>query len=314
MERLDMDKKLKIIFVGMPDMALVCLSRLIEKKFNILAVVPPKKTHETYKTFIQYANSTGLKIIDFIETPNEKKCIEEIKKFNADIGVVCSYNIKLSKDFLSSTRLGYINCHPSLLPNYRGAMPYFHIIKNGEKESGITLHFMDENFDTGDIIYQEKFDILPWETMGTLFNRTNFMIADALAKTLSDCEKGIDFKRIPQEKSSTFIRAPKTEGYLKIRWNKKAEEISNLIKACNPFFGAYAKFRSTPMKILKASPVIRSHNLKFGQIAKCSEDSLLIACRDGFLSVELMQLSTWGIFNVREFYYTFTPTENEELE
>ena len=127
-------------------------------------------------------------------------------------------------------------------------------------------------------------------------------------------ENGIDFKRIPQPKDSTFIKAPKTEGNLKIRWNKKAEEISCLIRACNPFFNAFTKFRETPAKILKAKPIKRSHNLKYGQIAQVSEKKLYIACLDGFLSVEIIQLSTWGVFDSEDFYNTFTPTTEEFFE
>ncbi|MBR2068269.1 MAG: methionyl-tRNA formyltransferase [Candidatus Gastranaerophilales bacterium] len=307
------NKKLKIIFVGMPDMAVICLNNLLEKKFNIVGVIPPEKTHETYNTFINFTKVHKLNIIDFEKTPNEKECIEKIKKLNADIGVVCSYNCLLNADFLKTTKLGYINAHPSLLPDYRGAMPYFHIIKNGEKKSGVTLHFMDETFDTGDIIYQEVFDLLPWETMGTLFNRTNYMISDALIKVLSDYENGIDFKRIPQSKSSFYIKAPKTDGHLKIRWNKKPNELYCLIKACNPFFNAFTSFRNTAMKVMKASPIEYPHKLPPGQIAQANENSLLVACQGGYLSIEILQLATWGVFSPKEFYYTFTPTTEEFL-
>lgn len=306
-----MEKKLKIVFVGMPDMALVCLSNLLEKKFNIVGVVPPNKTHNTYKTLVEYAKSKGLNVIDFDKSPNEKECIEKIKQLSADIGVVTSFNFKLSKEFLLTTSLGYINCHPSLLPYYRGAMPYFHIIKNNEKISAITLHFMDENFDTGDIIYQEKFEILPWETMGTLFNRTNYMFSDALIKVLGDYQNGIDFKRIPQPKEKGYITAPKINGNFKIRWNKSVDETACLIRACNPFFSAFTSFRSNPVKILKARPTKVEHNLPLGQIAKADGKSLYIAAKDGFLSVEILQLSTWGIFTPMDFYYTFSPREDE---
>ena len=306
-----MKNELKIVFVGMPDMALVCLSNLLEKKFNIVAVVPPNKNHNTYKTLAEYSKNKGLNVIDFEKSPNEKECIEKIKKLNADIGVVCSYNFKLNNEFLSTTSLGYINCHPSLLPYYRGAMPYFHIIKNNEKMSAITLHFMDENFDTGDIIYQEKFELLPWETMGTLFNRTNYMFSDALIKILSDYQNGIDFKRIPQPKEKGYITAPKTDGNFKIRWNKTVDETACLIRACNPFFNAFTNFRKTPAKILKAMPIKAEHNIPLGRIAKADEKHLYIAAKDGFLSVEIIQLSSWGIFNVNEFYYTFSPREDE---
>ncbi len=122
------DEKLKIVFVGMPDMALVCLDNLLEKKFNIVCVVPPKKTHETFNFFKGFVESRNLKLFEFIESPNEASYVEKLGELNADIGVVCSYNYLLKKEFLNTTKMGYINCHPSLLPDYRGAAPYFHII------------------------------------------------------------------------------------------------------------------------------------------------------------------------------------------
>jgi len=184
-----MNKKLKVVFVGIPDMAIICLDNLLRSKFNIVAVVPPKKTHETYSFFKQFVQDRGLKLVEFENSPNDYDCISQLQDLNADIGVVASYNSKFSSEFLKTTKMGYINSHPSLLPKYRGACPYFHIINDGEKESGITLHLMDENFDTGDIVYQEKFELLPNETMGTLFNRTNYMISDALIRVLSEIEK-----------------------------------------------------------------------------------------------------------------------------
>lgn len=308
------DKKLKVIFVGMPDMALVCLDGLLQKKVNIVGVVPPKKTHETYNYFKQYVEFQNLNLLDFENSCNEESYIKKIKELNADIGVVCSYNYKLSKEFLSTTKMGYINSHPSKLPQYRGAAPYFHIIKNGEKKSAITLHYMDETFDTGDIIYQEEFDLLPFETMGTLFNRTNFMIRDGLIKVLEEIEKNGEIKSIPQQKEGNFIEAPKVDGNFRIRWNTNTVfEIENTIRACNPFYNYYTFFRGVNMKLLKASAIKKEHNLKFGQIAFVNENEILVAAKEGFLSLEFMQIGTWGMFRPREFNFIFSPKVGELL-
>ena len=118
-------KKLKIIFVGTPDMALICLDGLVRNNFEIAAVVPPRKDHVTYNLFKSFVNDKKLNLLEFNDSPNEKEYIEKLKELNADIGVVWSYNIKLSSVFLKTTKMGYINCHPSLLPDYRGGMPYF---------------------------------------------------------------------------------------------------------------------------------------------------------------------------------------------
>ncbi len=308
-----MSEKLKIVFVGIPDMALVCLENLLQKKFNIVCVVPPQKTHETYGYYKNFVNSKNLKLIDFETSPNEQKVIDEISALNADIGVVCSYNKLLSKDFLSTTKLGYINCHPSFLPYYRGAAPYFHIINNGEKTSAVTIHFMDEKFDTGDIIYQQKFEISPLETIGTLFNRTTYMLSDGLIEVLSRIEKGAEIKRIPQDKTNVFIDAPRVEGNFRIRWNKEAIVLNRLIRASNPFYNAFCYYRGVSFKIIKASLVEVKKTYLPGEIIKATKDYLLVATSKNALSLEVFQVGTWGVFTPFDFYYTFSPKSGETL-
>lgn len=307
-----MEKKLKIVFVGTPDMALVCLSNLIEKGFNIVGVVPPKK-NETYSYFSNFVKNKGLNFIEFENSINDSDCIEKVKNLKADIGVVCSYNQRFKKEFLSTTRLGYINSHPSLLPYYRGATPYFHVIKNGEKISGITLHFMDENFDTGDIIFQQKFNLTPFETMGSLFNRTTYMLSDALIDTLSKIEQGVEIIRTPQPKEGSFIDAPKVEGNFRIRWSRSCFELERLVRACNPFYNAFSTFRGVNLRVIKARAVELKHSLPCGQIIRANKNYILIACADGCLSLDIVQIGTWGIFAPEEFYCTFSPKEGETL-
>lgn len=307
------NEKLKIIFVGMPDMALVCLPNLLDAGFNIVGIVPPKKTHETYPFFKQFCSFKKLNFLDFEESCNEEALVKKIKELNADIGVVCSYNYKLSLDFLNTTKMGYINCHPSKLPYYRGAAPYFHVINNGEKTSGITLHLMEETFDTGDIVYQEEFDLLPNETMGTIFNRTNFMLSDALIKVLSSLEKGENLNKIPQDKENKYIEASKVGGNFKIRWHNSIFEIERLIRACNPFYNAFSFFRGVNIKIIKARIIEKEHNLKFGQIASCDSKNILIAARGGYVALEVFQVGTWGVFGPKEFNLIFSPKIGEIL-
>lgn len=307
-----MKEKLKIIFVGTPDMALICLSNLLEKDFNIIAVVPPLKDNETYDYFKKYVLSKKLNLMEFNNSPNEKEYIEKLNALDADIGVVCSYNVKLSKDFLNTTKMGYINCHPSALPNYRGACPYFHIVKNGEKVSAVTLHFMDENFDTGDIIYQEKFNLIPNETSGTIFNRTNYMLADGLVKTLKTIEQKGDIKRTPQPKNC-YKEAIRVDGNFTVNFEKDVYETECLIRACNPFYSARTVFRQTSAKIIDAKAIIQKHDIPFGEIVKAEGNQLLVAAKNGFLAINIISIGTWGVFSAYDFNYIFSPKIKEKL-
>lgn len=307
-----MNKKLKIIFVGIPDMALVCLENLLLNNFDIVGIVPPKKTHDTFNFFKNFVQSKNLNFLEFENSPNDSEFCEKIKALNADIGVVCSYNSRFSKEFIATTKMGYINCHPSLLPEYRGAAPYFHVVKNDEKISGITLHFMDETFDTGDIVYQKKFDIAPDETMGTLFNRTTYMLSNALVEVLKELQEKGEIKKYPQPKGE-FKIAPKVDGNFRLRYHMPAKEIECLIRACNPFYNVFCGFRGATLKIIKAKIIEKEHDFKLGIIAHSSKKGLLIAVKNGFLAPEILAFSTWGFFTPESFYNTFKPQVGERL-
>ena len=125
-----------------------------------------------------YKENALSKNLNFIEYDSlkDENFLNTLRDLDIDIAVVCSFNYKIPKVMLDIPKDGFVNVHPSLLPKYRGGNPYSAVIMNGEKESGVTLHLMDEGFDTGDILLQKTFKINPTETMGTLFNKTNFMI------------------------------------------------------------------------------------------------------------------------------------------
>ncbi len=98
---------------------------------------------------------------------------------------------------MNVTRDGFINVHPSMLPKYRGGNPYSRVIMNGETETGVTIHFMDEGFDTGDIIAQKAYHIHSKATMGTIFNELNVLGIELLLQVLQAYENE-ELSRIPQ--------------------------------------------------------------------------------------------------------------------
>ena len=217
----------RVLFIGMPDMALVCLSKLVSEGFNIVGVVPPHKTESTYGLMCNFVRSLRLPLYEYENRLDEIDFIHKIRQLEADIAVVCSYNKKFPIELLKSVKHGFVNCHPSLLPDYRGANPYSNVLINGEQETGVTLHFMDENFDTGNIIAQKKVSIEKNETMGTLFNRMNFICADMIADFLKQFELSTDIQSVPQPVGE-FKKAPAIDPKnMKnfIDWTKDARDI-----------------------------------------------------------------------------------------
>ncbi len=306
--------KKRVLFIGMPDMAIVCLNKLVSKGINIVGVVPPEKTDSTNKLMVNTAQKLGLDIIEYNISLSDKGFLQRIKNLNADIGVVASFSKKLPKELLQLTKDGFINLHPSKLPDYRGANPYSHVIINGETKSAITLHFMDENYDTGDIISQYCFDLDLNETMGTLFNRTNQMCASMLYEAL-DYYETHDFPRRPQEKVDNLKKADTLSFEKKnifIDWNKSAEEIERFIRALNPFIGALTYYNGIILRVNSAYVIRKGHNYTPGTICD-TKSSLKVACGKDILELDSIQYDGLFITSGRDFVDRVNPQKGEIL-
>ncbi|MBQ2645537.1 methionyl-tRNA formyltransferase [bacterium] len=305
----------RILFVGMPDMAIICLMKLVAENVNIVACVPPSKADNTYKLFVDYAKNLDLNVIDYEKSLKDEDFIQKLKELNIDLGVVCSYNKLFPKEFLEVAKDGFINVHPSLLPKYRGANPYSHVIINGEKETGVTLHFMDETFDTGDIIVQEKAKIFETDTMGTLFNRLNFLGADILLKVLIKYENGETLPRIKQPQNCD-IKAPSIQissNETFINWNQSAKEINRFIRGLNPFINAVTFYRGNALKIHSSYIEDYDSGFKYGTIVSTDKD-LAVSTKKGTLHITVLQAGTYFIGEASEFIRLSNCKRGEFLE
>ncbi len=306
--------KKRILFVGMPDMALICLGKLASKGINIVGVVPPPKYEPTYQLLVDTAQGLGYDIIDYNNSLNDNGFLQRIKNLNADLGVVASFNKKLPKELLQLTQDGFINLHPSKLPDYRGGNPYSHVIINGEEKSAITLHYMDEGFDTGDIISQYTFNLYLNETMGTLFHRTNQMCAAMLAEAL-DYYETHPFPRRPQPMDGNYKKAytlSLQKRNIYIDWSKSAEEIERFIRALNPFIGALTLYNGTTLRINSAYVIREYHTYPPGTICD-TNNSLKVATGDGILEIESIQYGALFISTGKDFIERINPKKGEIL-
>ena len=298
----------RVLFLGVPDMAFVGLDTLLYSGVNIVGVIGPRKTHNTYYNFKNFVASRKLNFIEY-NTISDVELIELIKGLNIDIAVVCSFNDKIPKEFLETIKDGVINVHPSLLPEYRGGNPYSRVIINGEKQTGVTLHFMSEEFDKGDIIAQETYDIEPDETMGTLFNKTNALGATMLVKALVHYEKTGTLPRQPQP-IGEFIKAPNiTDSEMVIDFNKTAVEIDRLTRGLNPYFSAMTLFKNQAVKIHKVSiaQLDNIDNFQNGEICKIENGKVYIKTGDGCIIPEIMQYAGFFTGDCADFIRVANP-------
>jgi len=304
----------RILFVGIPDMAYVCLDGLLSEGVNIVGVMGPKKNHNTYNNFKQFVLARGLNFIEW-DSLKDENLLEYLKALNLDAAVVASFNYKIPKVLLDIPKIGFINIHPSLLPKYRGGNPYSTVIINGEKETGVTLHFMDENFDTGDIIVQRKVEISPIETMGTLFNRLNMLGMQMLAEVLKEFETKKDLPRIKQPEGEFVAGMSIKDEDLYIDYTKSAIEVDRFIRGLNPFLIASTTFRGNLIKIFMSDFVDKnSSKYEPGTITRVESDKFYIATGNGFICPKAIQFGSFFVGNAQDFVRILRPQVGEKFE
>ncbi len=303
--------KKRVLFVGIPDMAFICLDGLKMSGVNIVGVVGPKKNHQTYAGFKNFVQHRNIEFIDFDKLDDEL-FIEKIRSLNADIAVVCSFNYKIPKVLLDSVKGGFINVHPSLLPKYRGANPYSAVIVNNETETGVTLHFMDENFDTGDIIAQKKIAITPMETMGTLFNRLNILAFNMLLETLKKYEK-FQLRREKQPEGDFPKGKIFGEDIFFIDYEKSATEIERFVRALNPFVIATTNFRKNIVKIFASEVINEKTKENPGTIVRIEDDKIYIATNDGLIIPTVLQFGSFFVGSAHDFIRILNPKVGEKF-
>lgn len=182
---------------------------------------------------------------------NNEASIKRIWEFKPDLILVVAYGQILHREILNIPRLGCINIHASLLPEYRGAAPINWAIIDGKKETGITFILMNEQVDAGEILFQKRVKILPDETYGELSVRLSRLSGELVNEVVEKFERG-ELERVPQEKEKvTYCRKMEKEDG-RINWEEKGERIYNLIRGTTPYPGAFTFYKGKKIKIVRA--------------------------------------------------------------
>ena len=188
--------------------------------------------------------------------------------------------------YLEIPRLACLNLHASLLPRWRGAAPIQAAIAAGDRETGITVMYMDEGLDTGDILLQRSVAIQPDDTGRSLHDRMAQIAPEALLEALRLLAAG-NASRIPQDNARATYAPKLKREHGQIDWSESAEAIERKIRAYNPWPGAFMKVSSQNLKIFSASVV--DLNGQPGQILRSDKD-LIVATGKGALSLAEVQL------------------------
>src|SRR6266403_4143941 len=271
---------MRIVFIGTGEIGVPTLQALLRSSEHRLTGVvtqpdkPAGRTQQIKPPPIKRALAgTKMSILQPVRIKN-REAIEEVRALRPDVIVVMAYGQILPRDVLEIPKIACLNLHASLLPRWRGAAPIQAAIAAGDPETGITVMYMDEGLDTGDILLQRRIDIRSNDTGGSLHERLAQIAPDALLHSLRLFVEG-SAPRIPQD-NSLATYAPKLkreEG--KIDWSEPADAIERKIRAFNPWPGAFTKFDGPNLKIFSASIVDLSG--KPGEILGSGKEFIIAA-------------------------------------
>lgn len=292
--------------MGTPEFAVPSLELLIRNNKNIVAVItsedkPQGRGQKTGSSPVkQAALKHGLKIL---QPPKLKapEFIEELKLLKPDIQIVIAFRM-LPEVVWAMPRLGTFNLHASLLPQYRGAAPINWAIINGEKETGVTTFFIQQEIDTGNIIFQEKELIYETDDAASLYERLMLKGAELVLKTVNAIEEGrVDARH--QADSDKVKLAPKIfKETCNINWDQTGTEILNFVRGLSPYPGAWTLIGGNLFKIFKVEKVNDGLQKEIGELLTDQKNFIHIKCLDGWLSVIEFQPEGKKRMNVRDFF------------
>ena len=252
LEDVNVEKELKIVFMGTPEFSVPVLEGLIENyKVRAIVTQPDRPIGRHGEMSASPLKRVGIKNTILVLQPDKiKEHIEEITSLEPDLIVTCAYGQILPKEILDCPRLGCVNVHASLLPKLRGGAPIHRAIMNGYKKTGITIMYMGIGMDDGDIITQEAIDIDINDTAETLHDKLSVLGRDLLLKTLPSIIDGT-CERTKQDSSLVTYGFNIKREDERIDFSKTKREIYNKVRGLNSWPGAYCLYEGKILKVWK---------------------------------------------------------------
>lgn len=282
-------KGLRVVFMGTPDFAAGALQALIDSSHDIIAVYsqPPRPKGRGQQVQTSPVQELAEKNNISVFTPKnfrDEADRAQFESLNADVAVVAAYGLILPQAILDAPKYGCLNIHGSLLPRWRGAAPIHRAILAGDDKTGITVMRMEAGLDTGPMISMQDVTITPDMTTGALHDALADMGARMIVTTLNDLARDGGLSATPQPENGVTYAEKISKDEAKIDWSKSAAEIDRMVRAFNPFPGAWCMIGDKRLKILSVTLAVGSG--RAGEIINAHGD---VACGDGAVRLVSVQ-------------------------
>lgn len=285
---------MRIVYMGTPDIAAIILKRLLEEPYEIVLTVtqpdrPKGRGKELAKSPVKVLSEEhGIPVFQ-PERLRNPEAVAVIREAKPDMIVVAAFGQILPKEILDMPKYGCINVHASLLPAYRGAAPIQWAVLDGQKESGVTIMYMNEGLDTGDILLQKRVSLSPEETGGSLYDTLSVMGAELLTEAIPKIVDGT-LTAVPQGEMTTAYAKQLTKEMGRLDFTRPAEELERYIRGLNPWPGTYTQLDGKTFKIWRAEVVtLTDSSLVIGTVTDITKKSFTFVTGKGGLRVLELQ-------------------------
>ena len=274
---------MRILFMGTPDFAVASLKRLVEDGHEICGVFtqpdkPRNRNRVTFSPVKEYALSQGLTVYQPLKM-RDGEALKIVQELQPELTVVAAYGKILPREILDAPKYGSINVHASILPKYRGAAPINWALLNDEPETGVSIMYMAEKLDAGDVLGIATTPIGKDEALPSLWERLSRLGAQALSETISDLESGTAV-RTPQDDSQMTYAPMLSREMSPIDWNRPARAIDCQVRGLIPWPCAATELAGQRFKVFATAPG-QMTDKEPGTILSAGKKGIEVACGDG---------------------------------
>ena len=281
----------KIVFMGTPEFSVPTLDALIKNKFNIVGVYtqPPKKSKRGQKInaspIEEFSKKNKINFRNPISLDSREE-FEIFKELSPDLAVVVAYGQIIPKNFLGTTKFGFINIHASLLPKWRGAAPIQRAIMNGDAKTGVSIMRIEEKLDGGPVLSAKELNLGQTTTYGEIEKKLSELGASVLIESLKKIENG-KAKFVDQVHSEATYAKKIDKTETKINWNLGANEVIRHIHGLSPNPGAWFEYENERFKVLRANKSSAT-----GKPGSVLDEELTIGCKSD--SIRILEIQRQG--------------------
>ncbi len=284
---------MRVVFMGTPDIAATCLNKILENGADVVAVYtqPDRPKGRGMKLVFSPVKEVALAHEIPVYQPEnfrEEETVQQLKDLQPDVVAVVAYGRILPRSVLEIPPRGCINVHTSLLPQYRGSAPYQWAVLDGLEETGVSVMYLSEGMDAGDVIDRKRTPIGPDETAGELLDRLAELGADLLCATLERMKQG-PVSATPQNEALVSYAPMLDKSMCPIDYGVSARAVHNKVRGLNPWPVATTELQGKRFKVYDTAVIPCNHQKTPGTILGLTKSGLQIACLQDAIEIRVLQ-------------------------